>query len=117
MSSTSAITTHVLDTSRGVAAQGLAISLYSRDPIQDSWELVKHSVTNEDGRCVDLLNHKQFKLGGYKLIFQTSLYFEAFKEASFFPCVEIFFNVKDTDSHFHIPLLLSPFSYTTYRGT
>ena len=117
MSSTSAITTHVLDTSRGIAANGLTISLYSRDSVQDNWELVNHGVTNEDGRCLDLLNQKPFKSGQYKLIFHTSIYFEVFKESSFFPFVEICFVVKDTNSHFHIPLLLSPFSYTTYRGT
>ena len=117
MSSTSAITTHVLDTSRGIAAKGLAISLYSHDSVQESWELVKHSVTNEDGRCLDLLSQAQLQLGKYKLVFHTSLYFEAFKEECFFPFIEIIFSVKDAITHFHIPLLLSPFSYTTYRGT
>ncbi|KAI6652822.1 5-hydroxyisourate hydrolase [Oopsacas minuta] len=117
MSSTSAITTHVLDTSRGIAAQGLAISLYYHDTIQDKWNLIKHSVTNKDGRCLDLLQMEQFQAGNYKLTFQTSLYFEEFKEKSFFPFVEVIFVVNDPNSHFHVPLLLSPYSYTTYRGT
>ena len=113
----SAITTHVLDTSRGFPAKGLAVSLHTYDCNQDKWMLVKHSVTNEDGRCMDLVSHDIFQPGEYKLSFQTALYFEALNMKSFFPHVEVVFTIRDTDSHIHIPLLLNPFSYTTYRGT
>ena len=117
MSPLSGITTHVLDTSRGVAAKGLAVSLHIHDCLQDRWNLVKHSVTNEEGRCMDLICQEQFNPGEYKLTFQTSLYFDSLKIKSFFPYVEVIFIVRDTDAHFHVPLILNPFSYTTYRGT
>ena len=113
----SAITTHVLDTSRGFAAKGLAVSLHIYDSLQDKWILIKHSVTNEEGRCLDLLSQENFKQGEYKLTFQTALYFESLKVKSFFPYIEVVFIARETDLHFHIPLLLNPFSYTTYRGT
>jgi 5-hydroxyisourate hydrolase len=80
-------------------------------------------VTNADGRCLDLLSSDQhiargLEAGGlYKIVFETKDYFDKAGKTTFYPWVEIPFTVTDPDEHYHIPLLISPFSYTTYRGS
>jgi len=111
----SQITTHILDTTIGKPAQGVAVALCRKQ--QDGWEVIANGITNHDGRIADLLG-KEVLLpkGFYKIRFELEAYFERFGRTAFYPFVEIVFNV-DSKDHYHIPLLLNPFGYTTYRGS
>ena len=100
------ITTHVLDTAQGRPASGVPVRLEIRS--QDSWSLVGQGATDADGRLKTL----GFRgAGTYRLTFDTS------GRSSFFPEVSILFVIDDASAHFHVPLLLSPFGYSTYRGS
>jgi len=111
----SQLTTHVLDTSLGKPASGLSIRLLNHTG--GSWQVMAAGITNSDGRIPDLLPaDKRLDSDTYKMIFETGDYFTATGRAVFYPVVEICFTVADS-SHYHIPLLLSPFGYTTYRGS
>jgi len=107
----SAITTHVLDAVTGKPAAGVAVTLEYR-VAPDMWELLAEGRTDADGRVRDLLqkNHV-LKPGLYGLRFDTSA------RSAFFPEVVLRFRVDDPNQHYHVPLLLSKFSYTTYRGS
>ena len=113
----SAITTHVLDISRGRPAHGVPVFL----ELQTSasvWQLIGKGVTDEDGRRRDLLSSDfQLKPGNYRITFDTGVYFAAHKTQGFYPQVTIVFTVQDVAQHYHVPLLLSPFGYSTYRGS
>ena len=111
----SQLTTHILDTTRGKPAQGVAIVLYSQHA--DEWQELARGTTNQDGRITDLLPKDQFlAFGTYKLKFLTQAYFDQLSTATFYPFVEIVFSVQ-TQEHYHVPLLLNPFGYSTYRGS
>jgi|SRR5579883_951318 len=112
----SPITTHVLDTARGLPAMGVPVRLEQRKS-PDRWQLLGEGRTDSDGRVKDLLPD-QFPLenGLYRLTFNTDAYFQTLKAKTFFPVVEICFEVSDKRHH-HVPLLLSPFGYSTYRGS
>lgn len=111
----SQITTHVLDTSSGKPAPGINIKLYYSE--NQNWKSLAEGVTNNDGRIIDLLSeNEKLKKGIYKMIFETGFYFSQKKLKCFYPYVEIVFEISD-EEHYHIPLLLSPFGYTTYRGS
>lgn len=111
----SQITTHVLDTSRGVPAPGIRISL--QRPKGASWETIASGVTNEDGRISDLLEKDtNLATGTYRMFFETKPYYDRLERSSFYPRIPIIFEINDS-SHYHIPLLLSPYGYTTYRGS
>jgi 5-hydroxyisourate hydrolase len=110
----SQITTHVLDTSSGRPAGGININLYGRE--NENWKFIAEGNTDDNGRLGDLLKPDGvLEKGIYKLKFETGLYFKEKKLKCFYPYVEIIFEI-DTGEHYHIPLLLSPFGYTTYRG-
>jgi len=111
----SQVTTHILDTTVGRPAQGVAITLYKQEG--DNWTPVANGITNQDGRIADLLG-KEVLLpkGFYKMRFELEAYFERFGKKAFYPFVEIVFTV-DSKEHYHIPLLLNPYGYTTYRGS
>ena len=112
----SQITTHVLDTTRGLPAQNLAIILYARKG--DDWQQLAAGVTNSDGRITNLLAQDQVLAAGvYRMHFATKAYFSANKEQGFYPFVDIVFELDGSASHYHIPLLLTAFSYSTYRGS
>ncbi len=111
----SQITTHVLDTSSGKPAANLFIQLEEKK--NDSWTALAKGRTNNDGRIADLLAKEQVLAPGtYRMLFETGDYFMSKDSACFHPIVYIYFDVSD-DSHYHIPLLLSPYGYTTYRGS
>lgn len=111
----SRITTHVLDTSSGRPASGISIQLYVN--ITGRWKLTAEGKTNENGRIGDLLKQDEILPNGiYKMKFETELYFKEKHIKSFYPYVEIIFQI-DSDEHYHIPLLLSPYGYSTYRGS
>ena len=106
----SAITTHVLDTSRGAPAAGLRVSLEVRFP-DGAWQQLGHTVTNTDGRANLLPEGVALTEGVYRITFDTHM------QEGLYPEVTVTFHVRDVARHYHIPLLLSPFGYTTYRGS
>lgn len=115
------LTTHVLDTARGVPAQGLKIELYRLSG--DARDKVKTVSTNADGR-VDggpMLVGDAFREGEYELIFHAGDYLRmtghSLPEPAFLDVIPIRFGIADTTAHYHVPLLLSPFGYSTYRGS
>ncbi|MEO5647711.1 MAG: hydroxyisourate hydrolase [Chitinophagaceae bacterium] len=110
----SQLTTHILDTSTGKPASGVEIILYK---LQDgTWQSIAKGSTNNDGRIPNLLDDETKLMGIYKMRFETKSYFTNNKIVSFYPFIEISFNIDSTE-HYHIPLLLNPFGYTTYRGS
>jgi 5-hydroxyisourate hydrolase len=112
----SAITTHVLDTSQGRPAIGVPVTLEVE--AAGGWELVGKGKTNEDGRISDLVAEEiTLSAGVYRLIFDTANYFAAQGTEGFYPQVIITFKLSDTAQHYHVPLLLNPFGYSTYRGS
>ena len=111
----SQITTHILDTTKGKPAADVTIALLRL--AGDEWQEIARGVTNSDGRIPDLLpKEKQLELGVYKMKFYTQEYFAQACTANFYPFVEIVFNVAGNE-HYHVPLLLNPFGYSTYRGS
>lgn len=110
------LTTHVLDTAQGVPAGGLEIHLFRLD--DDTRYALKSTRTNNDGRCdAPLLEGDDFQSGTYELVFHVGEYFRRKKAPSFLDLVPVRFSILDTESHYHIPLLVSPFGYSTYRGS
>ena len=113
----SAITTHVLDTSRGRPASGVAVRL-ELESADGAWKRIGKAVTDADGRASNLLPHGFALHGGvYRLTFATGPYFAAQEIEAFYREVVIVFTVSDPAQHYHVPLLLSPFGYSTYRGS
>lgn len=111
----SQITTHILDITKGRPAAGVRISLYRGS--NDDWTEMSWGTTDSDGRIRDLVKTEEpLQTGIYKLRFETKDYFDKDQIATFYPFVEIIFDLT-TQQHYHIPLLLSPFGYSTYRGT
>jgi 5-hydroxyisourate hydrolase len=104
----SGITTHVLDTSRGRPAAGVSVVL--ERAVDSQWETVGRGTTDADGRARDLLSSAP-EDGRYRLRFDTGAY------SHFYPEVTVTFVVEDGEDHYHVPLLLSPFGYSTYRGS
>lgn len=110
------ITTHVLDVSQGKPAVNVAVVLETQSP-GGSWSEVARGATDADGRLRDWPAAKALPAGIYRLGFETRAYFAARKVASLYPQIVIVFEVRDAQEHYHIPLLLSPFGYSTYRGS
>jgi 5-hydroxyisourate hydrolase len=110
------ITTHVLDVSLGRPAANVAVILETQS-VRGEWEEVAQGATDADGRLRDWTAAKALPAGTYRLIFDTRAYFAARKIANLYPQIVIVFEVRDAQEHYHIPLLLSPFGYSTYRGS
>jgi 5-hydroxyisourate hydrolase len=110
----SPLTTHVLDVARGLPASGVRVTICRQR--KDDWETLAEGVTDADGRCGELLKSGQLGRGVYRLRFETMPYFQAQKLRAFYPYVDVVFEVQDERRH-HVPLLLSPFGYSTYRGS
>lgn len=120
----SQVTTHVLDTALGRPAAGVAITLLRQDG--NSWQELGAGITDTDGRVADLLGDDDggaqshaaaLPAGVYRMHFATGSYFEARNKSAFYPYVDVVFQLDDSGEHYHIPLLLSPFAYSTYRGS
>ncbi|MEP7144991.1 MAG: hydroxyisourate hydrolase [Ferruginibacter sp.] len=110
----SQLTTHVLDTSKGKPAWGVAIILYEQ--IAQEWFQLANGISNTEGRLTNLLQEdEELPPGVYKLTFDIKHYFNSDDIETFFPVVEIIFEIT-TIGHYHIPLLVSPYGYSTYRG-
>jgi|SRR6478672_9249184 len=109
----SQITTHVLDTAVGLPGKNISIRLQAKR--DNSWQTIAQGITNADGRIPDLLpQERNLKPDTYKMVFDTGSYYA--NQKTFYPEVEIIFNTFD-ESHYHVPLLLNPFGYSTYRGS
>ena len=114
------LTTHVLDTARGLPAAGMEIELFrlaTTGPV-----LLNSMVTNEDGRTDrPILPADDFETGQYELVFHAGAYLDATgtpaEDPRFLSTIPIWFGISDPDSHYHVPLLISPFGYSTYRGS
>lgn len=114
------LTTHVLDTARGCPAEGIRILLFRVSG--NSHRIIAEAVTNADGRTdAPILGKDKFKAGMYELIFEAGPYLTASgvapEEPRFLDSIPIRFGISDSNSHYHVPLLLSPFGYSTYRGS
>jgi 5-hydroxyisourate hydrolase len=112
----STITTHVLDTARGKPAGGIPIVLEQRNQ-EGVFERVGHGMTDADGRLKDLLKDVALSASVYRITFDVYAYHHALGVESFYPEVSVVFVVKDAAAHYHVPLLLSPFGFSTYRGS
>eukprot|EP00494_Astrolonche_serrata_P033290 UN33559 len=113
------LTTHVLDTAQGCPAHGIPVSLFR---ITATRELINEAVTNADGRLdAPILENDSFVPGTYELIFSVGEYFRQSQadlpEPSFVDDVVLRFGIANGDQHYHVPLLVSPWSYSTYRGS
>ena len=125
------ISTHVLDTSRGTPAGGIQVALFQQEnkyipvsPIQSAeapfgeedytWKLIQSTVTDNNGRA-----RFEFSIEPqtYKMVFFTQSYFQLNGTTTFYPKVEIIFRIIDITSHYHVPLILGPYGYSTYRGS
>ncbi len=121
----SAITTHVLDTARGRPASGVPIVLALRTPLPDSlpdeaseWVEIGRGQTDADGRLRTLIPQgTELVVGTYRITFDTGAYFDSISISGFYPEASIVFEVKNATEHYHVPLLLQPFGYSTYRGS
>ena len=112
----SPITSHVLDTALGKPAADLGLRL-ERQESDGSWQLLAERRTNRDGRVPDLLAEGSLQPGRHRLTFDTGAYLIATAQPVFYPVVEVVFEVRSEADHYHIPLLLSPYGYSTYRGS
>ena len=110
------ISTHILDTARGMPARGVRITL-QRSTAAHEWKDLAMGSTNADGRVPDLLpKDTDLSEGTYRIRFDVSAYFSEHKAKSFYPYIEVVFELG-ADGHYHVPLLLSPWGYSTYRGS
>ena len=108
------LSSHILDINTGHPAAHVKISLYKQSSDGD-WTFVEEKVTDENGRIKDFLPYTQDNRGIYKLIYHVAPYFESQKQKSFYPFIEVVFQIND-ENHYHVPITLSPFGYSTYRG-
>jgi 5-hydroxyisourate hydrolase len=111
------VSTHVLDTARGHPAEGVVVELQVREA-HLVWHYLAEGTTNDDGRVDELVPEgHRFEPGVYRMMFRTGEYFEKDAMLPFHPEVVVAFEVRDPKQHYHVPLLLSPYGYTTYRGS
>jgi 5-hydroxyisourate hydrolase len=115
------LTTHILDTAHGCPAANVTLELYAC-PAGGERQRIKQLVSNADGRCdTPLLNADELKTGIWELVFHTAAYFRAqgavLSEPPFLDVITLRFAIADTTVHYHVPLLVSPWSYSTYRGS
>lgn len=110
----STVTTHILDTAAGHPAPGVPVRLDAREG--DEWRTVAEAATDADGRARDL-GPGHVEAGTYRIVFDTGTYFAATDRPAFYPEVVIVFEIRDPEQHYHVPLLLSPYGYSTYRGS
>ncbi|NXE17135.1 HIUH hydrolase, partial [Lophotis ruficrista] len=111
------LTTHVLNTATGLPAARLAVRLARLQECEPQWTELGQRWTDEDGRCPPFLAPGEAEAGTYKLRFETAPYWESLGHTSFYPFVEVVFTMADPAQKLHVPLLISPYSYTTYRGS
>lgn len=113
------LSTHILDTALGKPAANVAVQLFQLHDEGDGggWEQIGSGVTDSDGRCKKLLGERALEALTYKVSFATAEYFRSLQLPTLYPYIEIVFSVANPAEHYHIPLLLAPNGYTTYRGS
>ncbi len=110
------ISTHILDTTIGRPAVGVSVTLSRKS--EGAWHLINEAVTDPDGRCKDLLPPTQPPQSGiYRIRFETAAYYAQHYQQGLYPYIDIVFDVRNSEQHYHIPLLLTANGYTTYRGS
>ncbi|SFI52994.1 hydroxyisourate hydrolase [Halpernia frigidisoli] len=110
------LSTHILDVSKGLPASGVSIKLEKMNSKTKIWDYVDQKTTDENGRIPDFLKNDKDNSGIYRYTFLTKPYFEKQKEESFYPFIELVFEIKGK-THFHVPITLSAYGYSTYRGS
>lgn len=108
------LSSHILDINTGYPAANVKISLYKQNSDGD-WAFVEAKVTDQNGRIKDFLPYTQDNRGIYKLTYHVGPYFESQRQNSFYPFIDVVFQITD-ENHYHVPITLSPFGYFTYRG-
>lgn len=109
------LSSHILDVSKGTPATGISIKLERYNELTKIWTFVGEKKTDLNGRITDFLNSDKSNLGIYKLTYFISDYFKRDNIESFYPFIEVVFQIKD-QNHYHVPITLSAFGYSTYRG-
>ncbi|WP_266202371.1 hydroxyisourate hydrolase [Pontibacter kalidii] len=109
------LSSHILDVSTGRPAAGVPVRLEKRDEQANRWFLVDEKTTDSNGRIQDFLDYKKTETGVYKLTFLVADYFKQQKADTFYPFIEVVFQIRDK-AHYHVPITLSPYGYSTYRG-
>ncbi|GAB2552089.1 hydroxyisourate hydrolase [Rufibacter soli] len=109
------LSSHILDISTGLPAPEVTVRLEKQDEKTKAWTTVDTKVTDENGRIKDFLPYTKTQPGIYKLTFEVADYFKKKKTDSFYPFIEVVFQIKDKN-HYHVPITLSPYGYSTYRG-
>ena len=109
------LSSHILDVSKGQPASGVSIKLEKYNEETKTWSFVDQKTTDSNGRITDFLNSEKSNLGIFKLTYLTSDYFKKSNIESFYPFIEVVFQIKDKN-HYHVPITLSAFGYSTYRG-
>lgn len=109
------LSSHILDVSKGAPAAGVSIKLEKYNEETKIWSFVDEKITDVNGRITDFLKTEKSNLGIYKLTYFTSDYFKKNNTDSFYPFIEVVFQIKD-ENHYHVPITLSAYGYSTYRG-
>ncbi|VYU61663.1 hydroxyisourate hydrolase [Metakosakonia massiliensis] len=109
------LSVHVLNQQTGMPAAGMAVTLEQKQG--ESWKVLNTASTNQDGRINALWPEKPFEAGDYRVTFKTGSWFTQQKQQSFFPEIPVEFHITDTQTTYHVPLLLSQYGYSTYRGS
>lgn len=110
------LSVHVLNLENGLPSPGIEVTLEKHQGTK--WLPLAQGTTNEQGRIGELFPSQQpFEAGEYRVVFKTGAYFKQAGRETFFPEIPVIFQVKQTDQHYHIPLLLSPYGFSTYRGS
>lgn len=109
------LSSHILDIGLGQPAVGVPVMLEKMAKDQKTWVAIDQKITDKNGRIPDFLDSKVDNQGIYRLTFLTANYFTAKNTASFYPFIEVVFQIED-QNHYHVPITLSPFGYSTYRG-
>lgn len=109
------LSSHILDVSKGTPASNISIKLEKYNENSKSWSFVDEKKTDANGRITDFLSSENSNLGIFKLTYYTSDYFKLNNTESFYPFIEVVFQIKD-QNHYHVPITLSAFGYSTYRG-
>jgi len=109
------LSSHILDISKGTPVSGVTIKLEQYNEKNKTWSFVEEKQTDTNGRIADFLNTQKTNIGIYKLTYFTADYFKKNGVESFYPFIEVVFQIKD-QNHYHVPITLSPYGYSTYRG-
>lgn len=110
------LSTHILDISEGIPAENVKIKLEKLDSNADTWEFISEKRTMKNGRVNDFLPASKDNEGTYRFTFYTAPYFKEQDKKSFYPFIEVVFKITE-NKHYHVPITLSAFGYSTYRGS